>query len=162
MHFVGEACLGPMLCVLCVHAHMHNARLFYLSVYIHYSTNKSIALPFPAQVASMGARFSSGHPSAAASPETSSVDPTISLEELHPFPPIASKSGKRFYVFEPHHQCDQLVVCGHKLVPQILGGSDYAWVSKGKAPRGYSDLEQAVHASSKVWKNSKSCQIRWR
>lgn len=76
-----------------------------------------------------------------------------------PFPPPSSRSGKRYYVFEKHHRTGQIIAAGQEAALEQLNGS---WFSRGKAPRGYAVLEEALNASSQLWPESSNCTVVWK
>ena len=60
------------------------------------------------------------------------------------FPPPASSTGKRYYVFTlPSQLNDQrpFICCGEVLAKQYLGGT---FTARGRAPKGFANLEEAV------------------
>ena len=60
------------------------------------------------------------------------------------FPPEASSTGKRYYSLQPAHGHGPLVVCGADLCKRYIG----SWLAKGKAPKGFPDLKEAVEYSA--------------
>ena len=74
------------------------------------------------------------------------------------FPPPASKSGKRYYLFKPRHsELGDCIVAGSQRARELLGGS---WFGKGKAPRGFPTLEEALNAFEKE-NGGRTATIYW-
>ncbi len=53
--------------------------------------------------------------------------------------------GIRFY---EHHGVGNVIACGAPVAERLLGGS---WTSRGRAPRGFPDLETALNVACSVW-----------
>ena len=70
-------------------------------------------------------------------------------------PPPPSSIGKRYYALEARHG-GPLVVAGARLAEQALGGS---WVAKGRAPRGFSTLEEALEHLACALPKGKSAEF---
>ena len=74
------------------------------------------------------------------------------------FPPPAGKSGKRYYLFKPRHsELGDCIVAGSQRARELLGGS---WFGKGKAPRGFPTLEEALNAFEKE-NGGRTATIYW-
>ena len=65
-----------------------------------------------------------------------------------PLPAKPSSTGKAYYVMEARHCSCAVVACGAKRALALLNG---VWGSQGRAPKGYSDLIQAVTACAELW-----------
>ena len=96
-------------------------------------------------------------PSAASTAGQTQSLPEESTTPEGVFPPPASRTGKRYYVFDIHHG-GPLVVCGKDEVLRILGGS---FVSRGKAPKGFATLEEAVAEHRRAWPRVRQAQVVW-
>ena len=71
------------------------------------------------------------------------VGPVVGADIV--FSPVASKSsGKRYYVFRPSHGFGPVVACGWPAAVRLLGGD---WLSRGRAPQGFLDLQEAYMAA---------------
>ena len=70
-------------------------------------------------------------------------------------PPPPSSTGKRYYALEARHG-GPLVVAGARLAEQALGGS---WVAKGRAPSGFSTLEEALEHLARALPKGKSAEF---
>ena len=65
-----------------------------------------------------------------------------------PLPAKPSSTGKAYYVMEARHCSCAVVACGAKRALALLNG---VWGSQGRAPKGYSDLVEAVNACAELW-----------
>ena len=65
-----------------------------------------------------------------------------------PLPAKPSSTGKAYYVMEARHCSCAVVACGAKRALALLNGN---WTSQGRAPKGYSDLVEAVNACAELW-----------
>ena len=69
-------------------------------------------------------------------------------------PPPPSSTGKRYYALEARHG-GPLVVAGARLAEQALGG----WGAKGRAPSGFSTLEEALEHLACALPKGKSAEF---
>ncbi len=73
------------------------------------------------------------------------------------FPPAPSSSGKKYYVFCQTHGHGPLIAAGQHVALRLLGGS---WIGRGKAPKGFKDLEEAIAHLASEWRATE-CRIVW-
>ena len=65
-----------------------------------------------------------------------------------PLPAKPSSTGKAYYVMEARHCSCAVVACGAKRALALLNG---VWGGRGRAPKDYSDLGEAVNACAELW-----------
>jgi len=107
----------------------------------------------PPTIRSYLANYSLSQPSTSSTP--SPPDPNPSSPSALPFPPEASSTGRRYYTFTRFDP--PLIAVGQHVALSLLNG---AWNSAGPAPKGFSDLEEALnHVHLKTGK--RACVIQW-
>jgi hypothetical protein len=87
-------------------------------------------------------------------------------EHCQVFPPVASSTGRRYYLFVRGAAEVEVpfVACGQVVALAYLGGS---WNSRGQAPPGFASLEEAINAAalqSNRWIGEARgvIEVRWR
>ena len=93
---------------------------------------------------SLASRLSmAASPDSVIEPSRSTRGPApVDLADCVTFPPLPSSTGKCYYVFlERHGELGPCVVAGSRVALAHLGGS---WTGRGRAPRGFPALEDAV------------------
>jgi hypothetical protein len=112
------------------------------------------------------ARFRGTAATAGTASALEAVPRFFACEHCQDFPPVASRTGRRYYLFLRGAAGVEVpfIACGQIVAVAYLGGS---WSSGGQRPSGFATLEEAINAAvlqSDRWNGEARgvIEVRWR